>query len=40
MSATETLQTAGDKAYEEVRKAWHAANVRPLWIICSKVGQG
>jgi gentisate 1,2-dioxygenase len=31
MSATETLQTAGDKAYEEVRKAWHAANVRPLW---------
>ena len=33
MSATDTraVPSAGDKSYEEVRKAWHAANVRPLW---------
>src|SRR4051794_13391131 len=32
MSAREPLATsAPDKPYEEVRKAWHAANVRPLW---------
>ena len=33
MSASDTLprRAAPDKSYEEVRKAWHAANVRPLW---------
>ena len=33
MSATDTptMMAAGDKSYEEVRKAWHAAHVRPLW---------
>ncbi|MEA2905452.1 MAG: gentisate 1,2-dioxygenase [Alphaproteobacteria bacterium] len=34
MSATDTrpaMTAAGDKPYEEVRKAWHAAHIRPLW---------
>ncbi len=31
MSATDAPQAAGDKSYEEVRKAWHAAHIRPLW---------
>src|SRR4051794_15011423 len=33
MSATNTpaMMGAGDKSYEEVRKGWHAAHVRPLW---------
>jgi len=32
MSATDTPVTApGDKTYEEVRAAWRAANIRPLW---------
>jgi gentisate 1,2-dioxygenase len=33
MSATDTraATTAPDQAYEALRKAWHAANVRPLW---------
>src|SRR5215468_10398962 len=33
MSATDTptMNAAGDKSYEEVRKAWRDAHVRPLW---------
>jgi gentisate 1,2-dioxygenase len=33
MSATNTptMMGAGDKSYDEVRKGWHAAHVRPLW---------
>jgi gentisate 1,2-dioxygenase len=32
MSATDTLPAAAvDKSYDEVRKAWQAANIRPLW---------
>ena len=30
MSAT-AMQNVGDKSYEEVRKGWQAAHVRPLW---------
>src|SRR5438067_153485 len=32
MSAPDTkFATAGGRPYEEVRKAWHAAHVKPLW---------
>ncbi len=33
MSASDApvMKAAGEKSYEEVRKAWHAANVKPLW---------
>ena len=26
-----TMQSVGDKSYEDVRQRWHAAHVRPLW---------
>src|SRR5436309_13798951 len=33
MAATEmpTMTVAGEKSYDEMRKAWRAAHVRPLW---------
>src|SRR5262249_4429550 len=32
MSATmPTMQSVGEKSYEDVRKGWHDAHVRPLW---------
>lgn len=43
MSATDARPaTAPEKPYDEVRKAWHAANLRPLWesAVAHKVREG
>jgi gentisate 1,2-dioxygenase len=36
------VTSAGAKSYEEVRKAWHAAHLRPLWenVLAHKVREG
>src|SRR3954468_19467815 len=43
MSAnTPAMQSVGYKSYEEVRKAWDAAHVRPLWesLVAHKANEG
>jgi gentisate 1,2-dioxygenase len=42
MTATETPSPSGERPYEEVRKAWQTANMRPLWesVLAHKVREG